>query len=214
MRKRRQLIGPRANNNLCDSNFHEARRNLPRAPTSSLIAAYGASAFARRAPRVSCSAVLDSQFSLCELANAKMMQTQEGLRNESLRAIETEAAQTWWRIYGSKVPKYHHSAHGRAKAAFAFAMAQQEHMRAALARMQSELHELVHRAIAAHESLPGSEFEREIMRNVEERDGHLSALNTTMWLCFAFLMYLRRGDGVLADEEVVVGKDVDVQSDV
>ncbi|KAK7615287.1 hypothetical protein JOL62DRAFT_600554 [Phyllosticta paracitricarpa] len=214
IRKRLQLIGPRANNNLCDSNFHEARRNLPRAPTSSLIAAYGASGFARRTPRVSCSAVLDSQFSLCELTNAKMMQTQEGLRNESLREIETEAAQTWWRIYGSQVPKYHHSAHGRAKAAFAFAMAQQEHMRAALARMQSELHELVQRAIAAHESLPGSEFEGEIMRNVEERDGHLRALNTTMWLCFAFLMYLRRGGGVLADEEEVVGKDVDVWSDV
>ncbi|KAK8157042.1 hypothetical protein BC567DRAFT_267060 [Phyllosticta citribraziliensis] len=123
---------------------------------------------------------------------------------------EAAAALTWWRIYGSQVPKASASADGRAKAAFAFAMQQQERMRAALARMQSELYELVQHAVAVHDSLPGTQFESEIGRNVAERDGQLKALNTTMWLCFAFLMYLRKGGGVPVDEEV----EVDVWSDV
>ncbi|KAK7535748.1 uncharacterized protein J3D65DRAFT_658982 [Phyllosticta citribraziliensis] len=222
-RKTRHMIGQSVNNNLCDSNFREARRNFPHDPTYLHIA----TDYASFAPlRILQRPRSKRQSRQRDLTEAKMGQTSERLSDDSARSVpaapatntianlfdpkEAAAALTWWRIYGSQVPKASASADGRAKAAFAFAMQQQERMRAALARMQSELYELVQHAVAVHDSLPGTQFESEIGRNVAERDGQLKALNTTMWLCFAFLMYLRKGGGVPVDEEV----EVDVWSDV
>ncbi|KAK8156073.1 hypothetical protein BKA80DRAFT_303938 [Phyllosticta citrichinensis] len=201
------MIGQSVNNNLRDSNFREARRNFPNAPTYLHIAIDDASSASSRILQR-----LRSKRSNCQrdLPKSNMGQTSERLSDDSARSVESAAALTWWRVYGSQIPKSSASADGRAKAASAFAMQQQECMRAALARMQSELYELVQHAVAVHDSLPGTQFESEIGRNVAERDGQLKALNTTMWLCFAFLMYLRKGGGVPVDEEV----EVDVGSDV